>query len=101
MTKILITVFVMMTLTMAVGSLVACSSSANLVRKDALGGRVQLQGAYMPAMGDARMLMAEHCHGRFEYEELGEAVEFRCKAYGAQLSASADELASRMSGEER
>ena len=57
----------------------ACSSTANLVRKDALGGRVQLDGAYMPAMADARTLMVEHCGGRFDYLELGEAVEFRCR----------------------
>ena len=51
--------FVMLTLS-------ACSSSASLVRKDTLGGRVQLAGAYMPAMADARMLMVEHCNGRYD-----------------------------------
>ena len=60
-------------------SLSACSSSANLVRKDRLGGRVQLDGAYMPAMAEARMLMVEHCGGRVDYLELGETVEFRCR----------------------
>jgi hypothetical protein len=74
MTKIVMTVFVMM----SVGSLVACSSSASLVRKDTVCGRVQLAGAYMPAMADARMLMVEHCNGRFEHVELGRAVEFHC-----------------------
>jgi hypothetical protein len=99
MTKILMTVLVMMSLTIAVGSLVACSSSASLVRKDALGGRVQLQGAYMPAMGDARMLMVEHCHGRFEYEELGHAVEFRCTGHGTRPSMAEGALALGMSGQ--
>ena len=60
-------------------SLSACSGTANLVRKDALGGRVQLNGPYMPAMADARTLMVEHCNGRFDYREQGEAVEFRCR----------------------
>ena len=60
-------------------SLSACSGTANLVRKDALGGRVQLNGPYMPAMADARTLMVEHCGGRFDYLEHGEAVEFQCR----------------------
>ena len=60
-------------------SLSARSSTANLVRKDALGGRVRLAGAYMPAMAEARTLMVEHCGGRFDYLERGEAVEFRCQ----------------------
>lgn len=80
--------FVMLTLS-------ACSSSASLVRKDTIGGQVQLQGAYMPAMSDARMLMVEHCGGRFEYLELGEKVEFRCKSHGAQQPASNTEVAMR------
>jgi hypothetical protein len=79
MTRILMTVFVMLSLTVAVGSSVACNSGASIVRKDAFGGRVQLQGAYMPAMGDARMLMVEHCQGRFDYEERGDSVDFRCR----------------------
>jgi hypothetical protein len=96
MTKILITVFLMMTTTIAAGSLVACSSGASLVRKDAVGGRVQLQGAYMPAMGDARMLMVEHCQGRFEYEEHGDAVEFRCKTTVTRPGTTGQELALRL-----
>jgi hypothetical protein len=101
MTKILLIVFVMLTLTIGVGSLVACSSGAHLVRKDELGGRVQLQGAYMPAMGDARMLMVEHCQGHFEYEELGRAVEFRCKVRRSQPSEAGGELALQVSGQGR
>ena len=68
-------VLVMLTLALAVAG---CSSSAQLVRRDAAGGRVALQGAFMPAMGEARVLMAEHCHGRFEAVEQGSKVEFRC-----------------------
>jgi len=56
----------------------ACSSSAQLVRKDSLGGRVGLQGAYMPAMADARVLMTEHCDGHYVMKEVGQSVEFRC-----------------------
>jgi hypothetical protein len=77
-----------LTLVFAISTLSACSSSASLVRKDALGGRVQLAGAYVPAMGDARMLMVEHCHGRYDAMEVGEAVEFRCRS-GAAGSAGA------------
>jgi hypothetical protein len=65
----------------------ACSSGASFVRKDAIGGRVQLEGAYMPAMSDARTLMVEQCNGRFDAVELGDAVEFHCrKVAGAQLA---------------
>jgi hypothetical protein len=62
----------------------ACSSSAYLVRKQPFGGRVQLDGAYMPAMSAARMLMVEHCNGRYQARELGNAVEFECMAHSAQ-----------------
>ena len=60
-------------------SLGACSSGATLVRKDQAGGRIALEGAYVPAMGDARMLMVEHCRGRFEASELGDRIEYRCR----------------------
>jgi hypothetical protein len=81
-------------------TLSACSSSASLVRKDTIGGRVQLAGAYMPAMADARMLMVEHCNGRYEYLELGHAVEFHCKGKGhaVQPSTGGSELAMRATG---
>ena len=70
----------------------ACSSGASFVRKDAIGGRVHLEGAYMPAMADARTLMVEHCDGRFEATELGDAVEFRCRApVGVQLAKHVEE----------
>lgn len=59
-------------------TLSACSSSATLVRTDARGGHVQLQGAYVPAMSDARMLMVEHCHGRFAAIEHADRIEFQC-----------------------
>ncbi|MFI5309037.1 MAG: hypothetical protein ACHQ53_16905 [Polyangiales bacterium] len=78
--------FVMLTLS-------ACSSSASIVRKDGLGGRVQLSGAYVPAMEDARMLMVERCNGRYEAVEAGNAVEFRCKAHGATKTATGTEVA--------
>jgi hypothetical protein len=60
-------------------SLSACSAGATLVRKNQTGGTVQLGGAYMRAMGDARVLMVEHCGGRVDTVELGERVEFRCR----------------------
>ena len=72
----------------------ACSSGASLVRKDALGGRVRLEGAYMPAMSEARMVMLEHCRGRFGYRELNGEVVFRCQAVGATDGRGGSELAS-------
>jgi hypothetical protein len=65
-------------------TLVGCSGSAQLVRTETGGGRAALQGAFMPAMGEARLLMATHCHGRFEATEQGRTVEFRCQAQPGQ-----------------
>ena len=93
MGKLLMTVFAMIGLTMASGSWVADHSGASLVHADELGGRVQLAGAYMPAMADAQVLMAKACPGRFEFVEVGEAVEFRCTSHGAQPTAGGTELA--------
>ena len=73
-------------------SLCACGHGATLVRGEPSGGRIALRGAYMPAMFVARELMVEHCHGRYEMQELGDAVEFRCQS---DRSADADALASR------
>ena len=42
------------------------------------------------------MLMVEHCNGRYEAMEVGEAVEFRCKAgkaFATQPTTSGSELA--------
>lgn len=54
--------------------------AASMVRTDPHGGRIALDGAYMAAMGDARVLMAEHCHGRFEAVEdrTHDEVRFVC-----------------------
>lgn len=57
-----------------------CAGSAQLARKDSTGGTVALEGPYMPAMGEARMLMVEHCGGRFTATEQGERVSFRCRS---------------------
>jgi hypothetical protein len=56
-----------------------------MVRPDARGGRVQLDGSYMTAMSDARVLMAEHCRGRFEAQQSadGRFVDFTCRHNGA------------------
>jgi hypothetical protein len=65
-------------------TLCACGGSASITRKDHIGGSVQLAGAYMPAMSDARLLMAEHCNGRFQASELDHVLEFRCRASAAR-----------------
>jgi hypothetical protein len=64
----------------------ACGG-ANFVRKDRVDGRVELQGAYMPAMADARLLMVEHCQGRFTALERKDHVDFECR-----LPASGNDL---------
>jgi hypothetical protein len=43
---------------------VGCGS-AQLVRGDADGGEVILNGSYISAVTEARAVMAEHCNGRF------------------------------------
>ena len=78
MTKLLLTVFVMLDLTVSVGSWVAHHSGAQLMRADEHGGQVQLVGAHVPAMADARTLIASQCPGGAEYAEGGRIVEFRC-----------------------
>jgi hypothetical protein len=62
----------------AVIALSACSSGANVVRKDQTGGLVALRGGYGLAMSEARQLMAEHCGGRFQTHEVGDQVMFQC-----------------------
>jgi hypothetical protein len=74
-------------------TLSACSSSASLARRDTMGGRVQLAGAYMPAMADARLLMVDACQGRYEFMEVGGAVEFRCNNRSVTHAAGGTELA--------
>jgi hypothetical protein len=56
----------------------ACSSGASFVRTDPFGGLVHLSGPYVPAMEEARELMAEHCHGRFVTHEEDRDVLFHC-----------------------
>ncbi|MDD9966149.1 MAG: hypothetical protein OXR73_08000 [Myxococcales bacterium] len=67
-------------------TLTGCGS-AQLVQHRADGGRVALSGGYMPSMGKARMVMLEHCEGRFSYTERNDAVDFVCERR-AQLAAS-------------
>jgi hypothetical protein len=62
-----------------------CAAGARLEHTSRNGGQVRLHGAYMPAVGDARVLMAEHCGGRFVVQEQGDALQFRC-AYDAELA---------------
>jgi membrane-bound inhibitor of C-type lysozyme len=37
-------------------------------------------------MADARLLMAEHCRGRFDAEESGRDLEFRCREQRADVA---------------
>ena len=59
---------------------VGCGS-ASMVRPDSRGGSIELDGAFMPAMSEARVLMAEHCGGRFDTNEDRDngRVEFVCR----------------------
>ena len=67
---------------------VGCGT-ASMVRPDTHGGRIELDGPYMPAMSDARVLMAEHCGGRFAAEESadGRFVDFTCRSNVGQVAA--------------
>ena len=44
----------------------ASSTYARLVETTPAGGQVELSGSYWDAMPYARLMMAEHCRGRFE-----------------------------------
>jgi hypothetical protein len=44
----------------------------------------------MPAMQEARALMVDHCAGRFDMLELGQAVEYRCRR--PQVASAASRL---------
>lgn len=65
-------------LSLALCASAGCSARASLVRSDAHGGTVALEGPFMPAMSEARLLMVDHCGGRIEVEERGDRAEFRC-----------------------
>jgi hypothetical protein len=61
---------------------VGCAGNASIVRKDSVGGRVELRGAYMPSMANARLMMVEHCQGPVDAIERGKSLEFRCRGNG-------------------
>ena len=39
-------------------------STATMVRRDARGGEIAVQGSFMHSMTNARTMAVEHCHGR-------------------------------------
>lgn len=78
-------------LVLLTSTLFGCSSIAQLIRKDVTGGHIALQGPFMPAMSKARVMMAEHCGGRFEAIEQDESVVFHCR----DIQVSAHELRAR------
>ena len=66
-----------------------CSGGTRLVRGDRLGGSVALQGPFMLEMGAARLLMAQHCKGRFDALERPGSVEFSCRSAGGATASAA------------
>lgn len=73
MTKIASLLVILSVITMGCGT-------ASVVRPDARGGRIELDGAFMPAMSEARLLMAQHCGGRFDTQERPDgSLEFTCR----------------------
>jgi hypothetical protein len=42
-----------------------CAGSARYLRRERDGGEIALSGAYVDAVGQARVLMTRHCDGRF------------------------------------
>jgi len=93
MTKTKTITATLITLTLA-GALGACGS-AQLVQGHHSGGKLVLSGGYMPAMGEARMLMLEHCDGRFNYVEEGQGVDFTCTDKLRATLATPDALAAQ------
>lgn len=81
MTKIASLVLILSTISVGCGT-------ASMVRPDARGGRIELDGAYMQSMSEARVLMAEHCGGRFDAHEdaTGQSVEFTCRRGIGQIA---------------
>ena len=68
--------------------------SAHMTRQDAHAGQIQLEGAFMPAMDEARTIAVEYCGGRVQLIEAGEGtrhVSFACAEAnnGAPLTAIA------------
>ena len=58
-----------------------CGQATTLTKVDHAGS-IALEGSYMGAMGDARLMMAEHCQGRFDVIELDHAVAYQCRNSG-------------------
>lgn len=55
--------------------------SAHMTLQNAHAGQIQLEGAFMPAMDEARTLAVEHCGGRVHLVEAHEGasqVSFAC-----------------------
>ncbi len=66
--------FILLSLTLS-----ACGT-ANVARRDLNGGQVALSGGYMSSVRNARVLMAEECHGRFDVSDyLEHGMTFRCQ----------------------
>ncbi|MCC7535110.1 MAG: hypothetical protein IT379_02785, partial [Deltaproteobacteria bacterium] len=67
-------------LTLIVASLLlvlpACGS-AQMMRRDVRGGRIELSGAYMESVRDARAMMRDHCHGAYGVRADGSATTLR------------------------
>lgn len=66
--------------TLACVLLGACGG-AQFVKQDARSGRIHVDGGFMHSMRRARVLMVEHCHGRFEvtrYSQDGAELEYTC-----------------------
>ncbi|MDD9940514.1 MAG: hypothetical protein OXU20_05575 [Myxococcales bacterium] len=79
----------MTTLAIAIGTLaLGGCGSAQLLRGHENGGQVSLAGGYMPAMAKARMVMLDHCGGRFSHIERGETVDFTCSTSSQPVFAS-------------
>ena len=54
-----------------------CAGEVQLVERHANGGTLFLRGPSAPAAAEARILMAEHCGGRFLIKESSESAGFQ------------------------
>ena len=69
---------------------------AHLVAGHAGGGKIELSGGYMPAMSEARMVMVEHCDGRFDFIERSGRILFTCADSGRHEVSPGDTAVARL-----
>lgn len=65
-------------------TLTACGT-ATVAHRDTTGGQVALSGGYMSSVREARVLMAEDCHGLFDVSDFQHGLNYHCQTRPAPL----------------